>query len=979
MTRSLFTPFLCNAFKSCALAALVALLISSFAPKPAISQVSATLANGPNIQTPLAVRTGQAVLTQHYDPAKMLRLTIALTPQHPAEQRQLIQALHDKKSPLFHQFLKPEQWDARFAPTVQDEQAVVDWATSVGFTINNRYPDRLLVDVQAPAGVIETALGVKINQYRIGTTTYFSNDRDPSVPDGLKNTVQAILGLDSFLQLRPFHVSSLGKSHVDVPRPDFVPGPSLAVGQAQHANGNRQSLAAARAQHKSGASPDITDGNFDPTDIYSSEAYDWNALQNLGHCCNPDGNPKTSPPEATIAIASFGDLDYSDVAAFQSRYDYLAYNINKRFIDGGYTCNNTFGYDDNCLEVTLDTEYSIAMSNSFGSYADTAMVWVYEGANFGDIYDVYNQMATDNFGRVSSTSWGCEEFACFSGAGMNTIDGIFAKLVSQGWTLIAASGDQGASAGCGDATAVQFPSSDPNMVAAGGTLLSLSTGPLYLSEVGWTGGTFSGACELNDGGSTGGVSGWFGAPSYQQDFGFNGRAVPDIALNAASFQNMYFAQGGGWLGVGGTSIVAPELAGFFAQENAYGLVLGNVCGRAGTAACAPLGNANYPMYNYTGEGPTSYHYPFYDITSGCNSNDVTAEFGLGYYCSGTGFDLVTGWGSMNALQLAWALNWENAFTTTGGPTVDMSGPAKNVWYKSNQEVSWSVLDTTSSGPGTGIAGFTQGWDSIPADVTREATPGAGNSFYSGPQFPNLTAGCLAFVTDACAGGASQGWHYAYVQAWNNMGVPSAVTVYGPIGYDTVAPLTKASLSGTLKSGVYESPVTVKLSATDATSGVAATYYRVGSNAYTHYTGAFTIDSAGSYTVDSYSVDVAGNVEPAVVTKFKIGAVYSIKPSKTTLTFPNTVKGKTSAAITFQLTNTGTEKVTLDSISIGGADPTSFLIASKTCTGSLAAGASCTVGIEFKPAKVAELTATVSIKDNASGSPQSVALKGDGIN
>ncbi len=55
---------------------------------------------------------------------------------------------------------------------------------------------------------------------------------------------------------------------------------------------------------------------------------------------------------------------------------------------------------------------------------------------------------------------------------------------------------------------------------------------------------------------------------------------------------MYFAQIGGWIGVGGTSIVAPELAGFFAQQNAYGLVLGSVCGTAGTAPCAPLGNAN---------------------------------------------------------------------------------------------------------------------------------------------------------------------------------------------------------------------------------------------------------------------------------------------------------------------------------------------------------------------------------------------------
>ena len=965
--------------------AFAAVLLLLLAPISAISQVSATLANAPSSRTPLQVQSGKATLIQHYDSTKMLRLTIALTLPHPDLERSFLQDLQNKQSPQFHKFLTPEEWDARFAPAAQDEQAVVDWATSAGFTINQRYPDRLLVDVQAPAGVIEKALNITINSYQMGSATYFSNDRDPVIPDALAHTVQAIHGLDSFLRLRPSHITSLGKSPTEVARPDFVPGPSRQVGQAQHANGSTKALAAALEQHSARAStggPDITNGNYDPTDVYSSEAYDWNALQHLGHCCNPFNSPTTtSPPQTTIAIASFGDVAYSDITAFHSRYSYLAYNINKIGIDGGYTCNNSNpnGYDDNCLEVTLDTEYSVAMSNSFGAYQDTAMVWVYEGANFGDIYDVYNQMATDNYGRVSSTSWGCEEFACFSGSSMNTIDGIFAKLVGQGWTLIAASGDQGASAGCGDATRVQFPSSDPNMVGAGGTLLSLASGPTYLSEVGWTGGTYSGACGQNNGGSTGGFSGWFGEPGYQSSFGYGARAVPDISLNADAFQNMYFAQIGGWIGVGGTSIVAPELAGFFAQQNAYGLVLGSVCGTAGTAPCAPLGNANYLLYNYSGSGPTSYHYPFYDITSGCNTNDITAFYGLGYYCAGAGFDEVTGWGSMNALQLAWAINWENAYTSGGGPTVDMYGPATGTWYNTNQEVYWYVYDT-GSGPPTGLAGFTQGWDSIPSDPRSEATPGTGNSFYSGPQYANATDGCLYLTSGgACAGGVSQGWHYAYVEAWNNMGIPTT-QYYGPIGYDTVPPLTTASLSGTLVSGQYNSQVTVSLSATDATSGVAAIYYKIGTgtaHGYVGYGGPFKIEDAGNHAVSYYSVDVAGNAETPVETKFKIRAVASVALSVTALTFPARVEGTSSGPKFITVTNTGTEAVSFSSVSIGGADPTSFTIASNTCVGAINAGKTCKVGVDFKPAAAGELTGTLAITDTASGSPQQVALQGKG--
>jgi len=116
------------------------------------------------------------------------------------------------------------------------------------------------------------------------------------------------------------------------------------------------------------------------------------------------------------------------------------------------------------------------------------------------------------------------------------------------------------------------------------------------------------------------------APSYQsnQPCGSGSRAVPDIALNADWYdtpQNYYFD--GALSGNGGTSIVAPELAGVFAQEDSYLLYEGDICG-SGTSACAPIGNADYPLYE-TGIDNAP-HDPFYDITSGCNSNNV----GTGY-------------------------------------------------------------------------------------------------------------------------------------------------------------------------------------------------------------------------------------------------------------------------------------------------------------------------------------------------------------
>jgi hypothetical protein len=212
-----------------------------------------------------------------------------------------------------------------------------------------------------------------------------------------------------------------------------------------------------------------------------------------------------------------------------------------------------------------------------------------------------------------------------------------------------------------------------------------------------------------------------------------------------------------------------------------------------------------------------------------------------------------------------------------------------------------------------------------------------------------------------------------------MGIPTT-QYYGPIGYDTVPPLTTASLSGTLVSGQYNSQVTVSLSATDATSGVAAIYYKIGTgtaHGYVGYGGPFKIEDAGNHAVSYYSVDVAGNAETPVETKFKIRAVASVALSVTALTFPARVEGTSSGPKFITVTNTGTEAVSFSSVSIGGADPTSFTIASNTCVGAINAGKTCKVGVEFKPAVSGELTATLAITDTASGSPQQVALQGKG--
>ena len=105
------------------------------------------------------------------------------------------------------------------------------------------------------------------------------------------------------------------------------------------------------------------------------------------------------------------------------------------------------------------------------------------------------------------------------------------------------------------------------------------------------------------------------------------------------------------------------------------------------------------------------------------------------------------------------------------------------------------------------------------------------------------------------------------------------------------------------------------------------------------------------------------------------AQLTISPSAT-LTFPSTTIGQTSASQTLTLTNSGNATLTLSAGSLSGSGAADFT-ATTNCGTSLAASASCTFTIAFAPQTSGTLTATITLTDNASNSPQTVTLTGGG--
>jgi hypothetical protein len=232
--------------------------------------------------------------------------------------------------------------------------------------------------------------------------------------------------------------------------------------------------------------------------------------------------------------------------------------------------------------------------------------------------------------QLNNTQLGVDEFAALRNA---VIQGTV-----QGQTWSAATGDNGAN-DCSDGRlAADFPSDIPEMIGAGGSMLSNpvwnGNGALlsYAQEQTWNGGTRGGAAG-------GGVSIIFARPAYQQDLGFpdGGRLIPDIALMAGLPGVVVDSTSPGQLEpVQGTSVASPLSAGMFA------LLASKVGCRQGD-----IHETLYALGRAQADGGTVV---FHDITTGNLSyGGVTGP------SAGPGYDTATGWGSFNlaALAAAW--------------------------------------------------------------------------------------------------------------------------------------------------------------------------------------------------------------------------------------------------------------------------------------------------------------------------------------
>jgi len=213
------------------------------------------------------------------------------------------------------------------------------------------------------------------------------------------------------------------------------------------------------------------------------------------------------------------------------------------------------------------------------------------------------------------------------------------------------------------------------------------------------------------------------------------------------------------------------------------------------------------------------------------------------------------------------------------------------------------VTTALSSPAAGGSYNAAGWAGTIAGSATDSFSGvqqervsildkATNKFWDGTSFSSSTE---VFQTAILAkpGATSTTWSVSFPES--NFPADGSYVVHAVAGdeagngespglsatfnYDTTPPVTSDVLSGTAgNNGWFRSAVKVTLSAEDATSGVASTYYTIDGGSQQTYGGsAFSVSGEGSHKIAFWSVDLAGNTEAAESDSFKID---SDKPSTT---------------------------------------------------------------------------------------------------
>jgi len=622
------------------------------------------------------------------------RAALTLPLRNQAQLAELLRRQYTPGDVLYHQYLTPAEFGARFSPTEADYAAVSDWATSQGLVVLGTHASRAVLDIGGTTAQVEAAFGVTLGRYKLSDgRVVFANNRAPRVPRPVAARLAGVAGLSSLSRMVPHHRLLTPQSGAGALAGPRIPRP--LPGQGGIGTGPAGGLAPNDIKYAYNLSvitplygTTVGGGGTPGTGTGAPGTGTTTGTPGTGTTTGTVAGAPLDGTGQTIGLFELDGYDPKDIALYVQQFGLptalgtpatattLATGVVQTVLLDGYSGVPTS--IDGQSEVTLDIDMLLALvpnaTNIYSYEAD-------QNTSATASIDLFNQMADDlapdgksPLLQVISSSWGIPE-KDEDPAVRDAENTVFQKMAAQGQSIFNAAGDSGAfdrfrnspTGPLGVQPAVDNPASQPFMTGVGGTTLKykkpatnkntgLVSPGFYVSEAVWASSSLNSPNGPAGGG--GGSSEVWPKPDYQLGYGSSPttRDVPDVALDADPNSGYDIFVAGKAETYGGTSAAAPLWAGFIALVNQQRAA--NGLGTVGflNPTLYALGRANdYPAL-------------FHDVVTGSNL----------LYQAGPGYDDATGFGSFIGDALLARLS-ANADMGTGtavitGTVTDTSAP-----------------------------------------------------------------------------------------------------------------------------------------------------------------------------------------------------------------------------------------------------------------------------------------------------------------
>lgn len=886
----------------------------------------------------------------------------------------LLDQQQDSTSPNYHHWLTPEQFGQQFGPSDQDIQTITNWLQSRGFSVAGVSNGRTVIEFSGTAGQVRQAFRTEIHRYAVNGQNHWANAADPQIPAALAPVVAGINTLYNFPrramhqvvgsfsrspstgQIEPvspqFTINWLGNEWLAVAPADFakiynVPNLSLLPTPATQYNGDGQTIAI------------VGESDINLQDVNAFRTMFGLPVPAKLNTIVSGTDPGTDPggleteadldvewagavaPNATIDLVLAQDTEASlgvDLAAQYAVDNNIAPVLNESFGICEFfmgNADNTF-YSQLWQQAAAEGITVTVSSGDGGSAACDQNVGTQGAAQFGR--SVSGFTSTPYNISVGGTDFNdVTDFNAFwnvTPTNTPTLPSVLGYVPEMTWND-----------SCTNQEIFQHFSVTSAEQSCNNTT---EKNDGYVSIGGGSGGKSQ--CIQSDGLNESSCSQGYPKPSWQAGPGVPAdgvRDIPDVSLFASNGFNASFyaiceadlnpnatscdpfSGTSTFVGIGGTSASSPAFAGIMALVN--------------QATGERQGNANYILYklaSQSGNTCTSIASPsstcvFYDVPSGstiampctkgapddptqpgtpCSvefSNDTVGI--LSGYDSGTGYDLATGLGSINAANLIGRWKTLESSLTPSSTTLALTAATDLGSLTHGESVQATVTVTGSGGTPSGAV-----------SLIAQTGANAQQSVASAP----LVNGAATFSTTSLPGGTNNvvAQYSGDATFASSTSAPQAVSVSPEASKVSIEYLTIDTTTGKLTPATtapFDTPALLRINVTSqageacvqkdadptATSGCPTGAVTVTDNGNPLDAGTYTLNSQG-YAEDQ-SIFLTGGTHNIVGTyagdssytasSCSCGTTITITPTPTTITlaqpFPSNPALGSSLSIT----------------------------------------------------------------------------------